>query len=153
MGSGGFRVLIMASEETLVETGRRLKIVKPKNRSSSLIEYWSPNYLGRVYRSQSRDADAESRLRPHWRKGTSITAIWPQAISAKNYLDSALPYRAIRGTKAVRLLGRLVYELIKGQASSFRSNERPSPLPLLSGPGNQALWKAWAPVDEVTVWA
>jgi hypothetical protein len=35
----------------------------------------------------------------------------------------------IRGTKAVRLLGRLVYELISGQAPSFRANQRPSPLP------------------------
>jgi hypothetical protein len=59
----------MASGEKLVETGRRLKIVKPKNRSSSSMEYWSPNYLGRVYRSQSQDAEAESHLRPHWRKG------------------------------------------------------------------------------------
>ena len=62
-------VLIMASGEKLVETGRRLKIVKPKNRSSSSTEYWSPNYLGRVYRSQSQDGEAESHLRPHWRKG------------------------------------------------------------------------------------
>jgi hypothetical protein len=65
-------VLIMASGEKLVETGKRLKIVKPKNRSSSSMssmEYWSPNYLGRVYRSQSQDAEAESHLRPHWRKG------------------------------------------------------------------------------------
>ena len=64
-------VLIMASEENLVDTGRRLKIVKPKNRSSPSMEYWSPNYLGRVYRSQSQDAEAESHLRPHWRKVTS----------------------------------------------------------------------------------
>jgi hypothetical protein len=62
-------VLIMASGEKLVETGRRLKIVKAKNRSSSSMEYWSPNYLGRVYRSQSQDAEAGSHLRPHWRKG------------------------------------------------------------------------------------
>ena len=64
-------VLIMASGEKLVETGRRLKIVKPKNRSSSSMEYWSPNYLGRVYiyRVQSQDAEAGSHLRPHWRKG------------------------------------------------------------------------------------
>ena len=56
----------------------------------------------------------------------------------------------IRGTKAVRLLGRLVYELIRGQAPSWRSNERPSPLPLLNESGNQALWKAWATVGEAT---
>jgi hypothetical protein len=62
-------VLIMASGEKLVETGRRLKIVKPKNRSSPSMEYWSPNYLGRVYRSLSQDDEAESHLRPHWRKG------------------------------------------------------------------------------------
>jgi hypothetical protein len=56
----------------------------------------------------------------------------------------------IRGTKAVRLLGRLVYELIRGQSPSFRANQRPSPLPLLNEAGNQALWKAWAPVGEAT---
>jgi hypothetical protein len=90
-------VLIMASGEKLVETGRRLKIVKPKNCSSSSTEYWSPNYLGRVYTSQSQDAEAESHLRPHWRKGhLKIRAIWPKAISAKIYLASALPYWAIR---------------------------------------------------------
>jgi hypothetical protein len=33
------------------------------------IQRLSPNYLGRVYRSQSQDAEAESHLRPHWRKG------------------------------------------------------------------------------------
>ncbi len=56
----------------------------------------------------------------------------------------------IRGTKAVRLLGRLVYELIRGQAPSLRANERPSPLPLLNEAGNQALWKAWAPAGAAT---
>jgi hypothetical protein len=56
----------------------------------------------------------------------------------------------IRGTKAVRLLGRLVYELINGHAPSLRANERPSPLPLLNEAGNQALWKAWASAGEAT---
>jgi serine/threonine protein kinase len=54
----------------------------------------------------------------------------------------------IRGTKAVRLLGRLVYELIRGRAPSLRANERPSPLPLLNEAGNQALWKACSPAGE-----
>ena len=62
-------VLIMASGEKLIETGKRLKVVNPKNRFSSPMEYWSPNYLGRVYRSLNQNGDAESHLRPHWRKG------------------------------------------------------------------------------------
>jgi hypothetical protein len=50
----------------------------------------------------------------------------------------------------VRLLGRLIYELIRGQALSLQANERPSPLPLLNEAGNQALFKAWVPGGEAT---
>ncbi len=56
----------------------------------------------------------------------------------------------IRGTKAVRLLGCLVYELIRGQAPSLRANERPSPLPLLNEVGNLALRKAFGSTGEDT---
>ena len=62
-------VLIMASGENLLEPGQRLKIVKSKNRFFPSMEYWSPNYLGRVYQSQTQPADREFHLRPHWRKG------------------------------------------------------------------------------------
>jgi hypothetical protein len=56
----------------------------------------------------------------------------------------------IRGTIAVRLMGRLVYELISGQSPSSRANKRPSPLPLLNEAGNQALWKACVSAGEAT---
>jgi len=62
-------VLIMASGEKLIETGRQLKIVRPKNHSDAPIEYWSPNYFGRVYQAKTEGGDLESHLRPHWRKG------------------------------------------------------------------------------------
>ena len=84
-------VLIMASGEKLIEAGRRLKIVRPKNRSAPM-EYWSPNYLGRVYKSQTQAVDAESHLRPHWRKGH----LKSQAYGAKQSLRKIIwiqPYR------------------------------------------------------------
>jgi hypothetical protein len=56
----------------------------------------------------------------------------------------------IRGTKAVRLLARLVHELIRGHSPSLGAYERPSPLPLLGEAGNQVLWKACAPAGEAT---
>jgi hypothetical protein len=62
-------VLIMASGEKLLEPGVRLKTVKPKNRSVQPVEYWSPNYLGRVYRAKSEGGDVDRHQRPHWRKG------------------------------------------------------------------------------------
>jgi hypothetical protein len=62
-------VLIMASGENLIETGRQLKIVRSKNHSDAPIEYWSPNYFGRVYQTKTEGGDLESHLRPHWRKG------------------------------------------------------------------------------------
>src|SRR5208337_1979862 len=55
-------VLIMASGEKLIETGRQLKIVRPKNHSDAPIEYWSPNYFGRVYQAKTEGGDLESHL-------------------------------------------------------------------------------------------
>jgi hypothetical protein len=56
----------------------------------------------------------------------------------------------IRGTKAVPLFGRLIYELISGHTPSVRANERLSPLGLLNEAGNQTLWKACASTGEVS---
>ena len=50
-------VLIMASGESLLETGVRLKTVKPKKDSDKPVEYWSPNYLGRVYTAKAEAGD------------------------------------------------------------------------------------------------
>ena len=58
-------VLFMASGEQLV----RLKVVKPKNPSDSLKEFWSPNFLGRVYQSGTEPGETGSHLRAHWKKG------------------------------------------------------------------------------------
>jgi hypothetical protein len=46
-------VFIMVSGENLLERGVRLKGVKPKNKADQPVEYWSPNYLGRVYRAET----------------------------------------------------------------------------------------------------
>jgi hypothetical protein len=62
-------VFIMASGENLLESGVRLKSVKPKNQADQPVEYWSPNYLGRVYQAETEGGDLESHQRPHWRKG------------------------------------------------------------------------------------
>jgi hypothetical protein len=64
-------VLIMASGENLLEPGTRLKTIKPKKPSDQPVDYWSPSYLGRVYKAKtdSQSGDPESQLRPHWRKG------------------------------------------------------------------------------------
>jgi hypothetical protein len=62
-------VLIMASGERLLEPGVRLKTVKPKRQADRPTEYWSPNYLGRVFRAETENGDPENHQRPHWRKG------------------------------------------------------------------------------------
>jgi hypothetical protein len=60
-------VLIMASGERLVEYGRRLKLVKGKKPSEGSKEFWSPNFLGRVYRpvaEGSGSGESESQQIP-----------------------------------------------------------------------------------------
>ena len=62
----------MASGESLLETGVRLKTVKPKKDSDKPVEYWSPNYLGRVYTAKAEAGDlgeTDRHRRAHWRKG------------------------------------------------------------------------------------
>jgi TPR repeat protein/serine/threonine protein kinase len=56
----------------------------------------------------------------------------------------------IRETKSVSFLGSLVYELIRGQAPSSLAGERPSPLPLLTEAGNQALRRALGVTAGIT---
>ena len=62
-------VLTMASGERLLEPGARLKTVKPKSQADRPTEYWSPNYLGRVFRAETENGDPGNHQRPHWRKG------------------------------------------------------------------------------------
>jgi hypothetical protein len=62
-------LLIMASGAPLIETGRLLKVVKPKNLTDAPKEFWSPNFLGRVYQSRTEADETGQHLRPHWRKG------------------------------------------------------------------------------------
>ena len=49
-------VLIIASGERSVEYGRRLKLVKGNKPSDGSREFWPPNFLGRVYRYQKKEA-------------------------------------------------------------------------------------------------
>lgn len=56
-------VFIMASGENPLERGVRLKSVKPKNQADQPVEYWSPNYLGRVYQAETEGGDPESHQR------------------------------------------------------------------------------------------
>jgi hypothetical protein len=44
-------LLIMVSGEELVERGRREKLRKPKSGHGKPTEFWSPNFLGRLYQS------------------------------------------------------------------------------------------------------
>jgi hypothetical protein len=62
-------VLIMASGENLLEPGVRLKTVKSKNQADPPTDYWSPNYLGRVFQAETEKGDPENHQRPHWKKG------------------------------------------------------------------------------------
>ena len=92
-------VLIMASGERLLEEGRCLKVVKGKKPSDGSKEFWSPNFLGRVYRpltEASESEDGESHLVRHWRKGH----VKSQPHGPKHSLRKIIwiqPYRAGRG--------------------------------------------------------
>jgi len=65
-------VLIMASGESLLETGVRLKTVKPKKVLTNLWSIGRRNYLGRVYTAKAEAGDlgeTDRHRRAHWRKG------------------------------------------------------------------------------------
>jgi hypothetical protein len=87
-------VLIMASGEKLLEYGVRLKTVKAKQQGDRPVEYWSPNYLGRIYQAQGDNSSGEEdgHRRPHWRKGH----VKSQAYGPKHSLRRIIwiqPYR------------------------------------------------------------
>ena len=55
-----------------VERGRREKIRKPKSGDGRPMEFWSPNFLGRIYQSAvagERESRSASTHRLHWRRG------------------------------------------------------------------------------------
>ncbi|MGA8658869.1 MAG: hypothetical protein WB586_22275 [Chthoniobacterales bacterium] len=64
-------LLIMVSGENLVERGRLEKTRKPKSDEGKPTEFWSPNFLGRLYQSATSDESETGALtqRPHWRRG------------------------------------------------------------------------------------
>jgi hypothetical protein len=65
-------LLIMVSGEELVERGRLEKKRKPKSgEGGKPTEFWSPNFLGRLYQSAVSDEVETGGLtqRPHWRRG------------------------------------------------------------------------------------
>jgi hypothetical protein len=85
-------VLIMASGENLLEPSVRLKTAKTKNQAHRPTEYWSPNYLGRVFLAEIEKADPENQQRPHWKKGH----LKSQAYDARSSLRKIIwiqPYR------------------------------------------------------------
>ena len=65
-------LLIMVSGENLVEHGRLEKVRKPKSGQGKPTEFWSPNFLGRLYRpavAGERGSHSWSTQRLHWRRG------------------------------------------------------------------------------------
>jgi hypothetical protein len=61
---------LISAEPSLVEYGRRIKRIKAKT-SRAPSEYWSPNIIGRLYRSPVRSLESTqgSSKRPHWVRG------------------------------------------------------------------------------------
>ena len=65
-------LLIMVSDENLIEHGRPEKNRKPKSGEGKPIEFWSPNLLGRLYQSafgSEAGNHSASAQRLHWRRG------------------------------------------------------------------------------------
>lgn len=85
-------VLIMASGEKLLEPGVGLKTVKAKQQGDRAVEYWSPNYLGRVYRTETESGEVDNHLRPHWRKGHLKSQALGQRLSLRKIIWIQ-PYR------------------------------------------------------------
>jgi hypothetical protein len=91
-------LLIMISGENLVERGRLEKTRKPKSGEVKPTEFWSPNFLGRLYRSATSGESEPGALtqRPHWRRGY----IKSQPHGPRQSLRKIIwvsPYRAGRG--------------------------------------------------------
>ena len=85
-------VLIMASGEKLLEPGVGLKTVKAKQQGDRAVEYWSPNYLGRVYRTETESGEVDNHLRPHWRKSHLKSQAHGQRLSLRKIIWIQ-PYR------------------------------------------------------------
>lgn len=67
-------VLIMLARPEQVSRGGLMRTVKPKRKGERAVEFWSPNVIGRNYRSdrepgEAHTADAEGKVRMHWRRG------------------------------------------------------------------------------------
>jgi hypothetical protein len=92
-------VLIMVSGENLLEPGKLLKTVKTKTGEGPAIPYWSPNFLGRVYRAGGNSAQQPGSgpsQRAHWKRGH----IKSQPYGSKRALRKIIwiqPYRAGSG--------------------------------------------------------
>jgi hypothetical protein len=88
-------LLIMVSGENLIEHGRLEKKRKPKSREGKPTEFWSPNFLDRLYQSpiageagNSRCIDSAAALAS---RTYQIPTAWAWALIEKNHMDSAIP--------------------------------------------------------------
>jgi hypothetical protein len=68
-------ILLMNSRPELVSNGTLLRSIKPKRPGEPKVEYWSPNVIGRHYRSAEEPdkgngtGESGGRKRMHWRRG------------------------------------------------------------------------------------
>ena len=89
-------LLIMVSGENLIERGRLEKKRKPKSEEGKPTEFWSPNFLGRLYQSTIAN-EAGNRSAPtqrlHWRCGShQVPTTRTSKRVEKDHLGSK-PYR------------------------------------------------------------
>jgi hypothetical protein len=106
-------VLIMASGEKLLEPGVRLKTVKPKSQTDRPTEYWSPNYLGRVFRAEQKWRSGKSPTSTLEKRSLEIASARPTIIFAQDHLDPTIPdWKPGRRNKnrdpVARALGRVI---------------------------------------------
>jgi hypothetical protein len=106
-------VLIMASGERLLEPGVRLKTVKPKSQTDRPTEYWSPNYLGRVFRAEQKWRSGKSPTSTLEKRSLEIASARPTIIFAQDHLDPTIPdWKPGRRNKnrdpVARALGRVI---------------------------------------------
>jgi hypothetical protein len=116
-------LLIMISGEELVERGRLEKTRKPNSDNGRPTEFWSPNFLGRLY--QSAIASEAGNHRPstqrlHWRRGHIKSQPDGLPLIEKDHLDPAIPCRA--------RLADSIHRMTNGAASNFSSPSRPTRL-------------------------
>jgi hypothetical protein len=86
------KVIVTLLRDSTLEPGVRLKTVKPKSQADQPTEYWSPNYLGRVFRAETENGDPEKSPTPTLEKRSlEIASARPTIISAQNHLDPTIP--------------------------------------------------------------